>query len=382
MSHPKRVFISVRYDWDQLVERCITAFLDKAGIETYRHDWTSDPLLDAEELPQLESVPGLINVAPSMMKSKRSKPSKLSSEFPRTLVEEVLSWPMMITIWSHEYSSSYWCMLELRVALLAKMPLLLICVDDHPIPPSILQEMEACPSKTLHIDDRFEAQEIESAILRLPKSVSKSAHAEAIARELGQFLKSGHDTDDKSDVPMIDGVFDLLVANLRIADDRGFLNPAIAHLLGVPEREYPELPSDIRGPLDSFGELDLGWSPMGMILRHYLERVASGRTDAPLERWYYTHVRDAFMAYKPLPPYLSNGLLKFYGKRINGFLAQPGSSAINAIVDELAGQCFFTREFAEHFEYHMRTSADRHTIRPVDAEQYREICLSRSNEAV
>lgn len=375
----RQVFISVKYEHDQVVERSLAAYLRGAGYEPFRHTGTAD-FLDRATLPPLIADGPLRVAAPSLLPAGRQMDSPdVSPSLVRYLVQQVCSCSLVVVVWSAYHSSSFWCTLELEAALLARKPIVAIRSDYHPFPLGFKERIRHVPAEIVEITCDYRTSAVLAVINRLCPEAGVSVDADAVLRELEEFIaKQGRRAVD---IPVVEpnqyARYEDVVRILRDADDRGDLYPAIGHLVGSRAREYPELQGDTRTAIEGLVKSGLGDIDAGF--RRYLERVASGIIEARLERWYYTYLLGEILDHVFLPPELPVRLEEHYVRRINEAFAPPVQAKVKSLIEDMVHECLFTREFVEHFGYLL---ADVRTSRgPLAASRYWDLCVQHMSEA-
>jgi hypothetical protein len=378
---PRRVLISVKYNHDQVVERSLAAFLAKDNYETFRHEGTVD-LMNRVDLPPFIVDGPLTLMAPSLFPSGRqTKPPDVSSALIRYLVNQVCSYPVIVIVWSAPYANSFWCQLELQAATLARKPIVVIHSDYHPLPSDFTQGTRHRPCEIIEIDGDYRTSDVFAAIEHLfSVGEAVSVDVDSVSMRLEKYS-----TKNYRGVPDAPGIgrdervrYEEVVRVLRNADHRGELRPAIASLVGTRALEYPELQGETllatqRLVESGRGEIDVGF-------RRYLEGAASGVFEAALERWYYTYLLGEILDFRFLPPGLPQRLEEYYVRRIRNALVPPKQVDVESLIEDLIGECLFTREFVEYFGHLL---ADvRESSGPLVAGTYWELCTARVSEAI
>lgn len=381
MTSPRRVLISVKYNNDQIIERSLAAYLKKLGYTTFPHEGTVDVVKRMAAPPFIAWGP-LTLMAPHLMPSGRqTKPQDVAASLVRYLVEQVCSYSLIVVVWSAHYAHSFWCMLEMKAALLARKPLVVILSDYCPLSPDVRGAIRYCQCEIVEIDSDYRTSKVAAVVDHMFPTTVELANVDEVHRELYDFMAQNYREEFSSPIILPEALarYEEVARELRSADDRGQLHAAIQRLVGVDEWGWVYI--EDRGQIHPAIQrlLASGKDYIDVGLRQYLESAASGVVEAPLEGWYYTYLLREILDYKFLPPAMPQRMEEYYLRRINYALTPPMQVKVESLIEDLIKECLYTREFVEHFGHLL---ADvRKNSGPLVANTYWELCTSRVSES-
>ncbi len=354
-SKQPHIFISVKYNYDHIVERSLTAFLNRKGYVSHWHEGTIDILRKGTLPPLLTSGP-LTIVAPSLFPNKRQiEPMQASPELIRYLVEQVSNHALVVIVWSQPYSASFWTCLEMQAALLLRKPIVVVRADNEKLPKDFSEFMRNNLCKVTDITREYKTSQVVSLIESLLSTPTRPENHEGIHQKLEEFSRhyrsrykqppSGH--EDLTH-------YSRIVSRLRTADENGHLHDEIEKL-------------------NSIHLLDDG-------LRRYLELVIGGQAEAQFEDWYYTYLLGEILDICFLHPTLPLKLREYYEGKIRDALNPPKVTKVEGLINDMVEECLFTREFVEYFGHFLGQTRKSHGA--LVADSYWELCASRISEAI
>lgn len=358
MDTQNKIFISVKYNYDHIMERSLSAYLKKMGYITYHHQGTIDILKKGALPPILLDGPITI-ISPSMTSAKRQVgPLQITPEIIRYLTEQVCSHDIVVILWSRPYSESFWTMLEMKAAIFSNKPILIIQTDNH----SLCRDLSAGIKDGLYEVADINAKYMTSQAFALIKNMTsksspKPESEEIVFQKLQKFVSNNY-RGSRGRVPPMNPIklmyYRTIVSQLRSSEDTGQLHNQIEKL-------------------DKKHMLTNG-------LRKYLEFVISGEIEADWEDWYYTYLLGEILDVRFIHPTMPTKLQAYYETKIKQALYPPQQNKVEELFDEMIGECLFTREFIEYFGFYLRDIAKSHS--PLIANIYWEICTSHASDAI
>jgi hypothetical protein len=290
---------------------------------------------------------------PLLSHERQIEPEQVSPEIIRYLTEQVCNHALVLIVWSHPYSRSFWTMLEMKAALLAKKPIIVIQTDNENLPRD-LSGNDLC--KVVDITPEYRTSQVASLISSMLSMPSSSENCDDVCQKLQEFAfrnyQDQHQSSSFSQTALIR--YSEIVSRLRKADDQGQLHDEIRKL-------------------DDDHVLDDG-------LRKYLELVIGGRIKAQWEDWYYTYLLGEILDVRFLHPTLPPKLRVYYEIKIRDALNPPKQEKVEMLIDDMVEECLFNREFIEYFGYFLGKT--RRSYGSTVADLYWDLCTSRASEGV
>lgn len=223
------IFISVKYNHDHIIERSLTAFLKKNGYDTFFHKGTTDILKRGALPPILSQEGGLTIVMPTLFHERQMEPESVSPQLVQYLTEQVCNHDLVIIVWSNPYKSSFWTMLEMKAALLARKPIIVIKTDDEDLHRE-LSDNSLC--RVVEITADYKTSAVASLVSSMLSILNSTESFDFVYQRLQDFAnreyqgKHSGSPFSQEDLTHYHGI----VSRLRMADERGNLHNEIVRL--------------------------------------------------------------------------------------------------------------------------------------------------------
>ncbi|MCG3157234.1 MAG: hypothetical protein DKINENOH_03866 [bacterium] len=349
-----KVFVSVKYNHDQIIERSLARLLSENGYELYKHEGTKDLLRKAVIAP-IYDWGGMKIGIPSSMPKETVKANVVSRELIKELTRQVLLHNLIIIVWSGPYVRSFWTNLEFKASLLMKKPIVVIRTDNEPLDANLIPENARCEA-VFDIDSGYKTSEVVSKIKSLALEGVELRNIDEIEDELYEY--ANHNYSHELD---FEAAFraenrdrcEQIIKQLRIREDEGSLHTEI----------------------EAFAAKNI----LDESLRRYIELIIDGQIEPKLEAWYYPYLLGEILDVHFIAPPISPKLRLYYEDKIKTAFNPPQWTKVEALIDEMVSEYLFTREFVEFYGFHLNELRKVHG--PLTAGHYWEMCTSRHSEA-
>lgn len=170
------VLVSLRYTAGDQIERSLAVLLERAGYRVFRHDLTEDPLKRARSAIEFASTGMQLVTHASVTQKPEPRPGSFRPELFFELADEIARQSAAIVLWSREYREGFWSQLELTMLLAMVKPIVIVRIDDEPLPDSLRAAASTGKLSVFELGKDFRPSQVTAALDPLLHDPGVPAH--------------------------------------------------------------------------------------------------------------------------------------------------------------------------------------------------------------